>query len=366
MRILIFNWKDVRHPQAGGAEYVTHEFAKELVRRNHEVIIFTSKSPVLKNIETIDGVTMIRYGNLYTVHLHACLYYFRHLKNWPDVVIDQFHGIPFFTPLYIKKCKLAYIHEVAGEIWHTNFKFPLNQIGYIFEKFQFQIYKNIYFLTHSSSTKKELITYNVAAEKITVISPTVAMLKSKTLSKNKNPTLIYLGRLAPIKRIELLLTATSQLEKIIAHLSVWIVGSGNKDYIQKLIDQVNSSRLGKTIKFFNSVSEIKKYELLQKAWINIHPSIKEGYGLTVVEAARMGTPTIAFYVGGLRDIIQHRKTGVLVKPESSVAMSAAIKELIEHPNQRIRMGQRAYRWSQSQPSWTVQTRKLETLLRSLA
>jgi len=61
------------------------------------------------------------------------------------------------------------------------------------------------------------------------------------------------------------------------------------------------------------VDDEKKMELLKEAHILFVPSIREGFGLNVIEAASMGTPAIGYYVQGLKDSIIHGETGFLAK-----------------------------------------------------
>lgn len=118
LKILIFSWRGPKHPHQGGAEIVTHEHAKAWVRAGHDVTLFTSHFDDAEFEETIDGVKIIRAGSqILTVQLKAFLWYFFRNKNSFDLVIDQFHGLPFFTPLYVRSQKLAFIHEVTKDVW---------------------------------------------------------------------------------------------------------------------------------------------------------------------------------------------------------------------------------------------------------
>src|SRR5258708_37791401 len=124
MKILILNWRDIKHPLAGGAEISTHEHAKKWKAAGHEIIQFSSFFKDAKASEEIDGISLIRRGSHYTVHLFAFWYFIKNLRGKVDVIIDQFHFIPFFTPLYTKCKKIAFIHETAEEIWFKNRIFP--------------------------------------------------------------------------------------------------------------------------------------------------------------------------------------------------------------------------------------------------
>src|SRR3990170_217949 len=116
MNILILNWRDTKNPKSGGAEVVTLEHAKAWVKKGHWVTWFTSEFENEKKTEKIDGINIVRRGNFLTVYLHAPFFYL-FSGNKFDVLIDEIHGLPFFTPIYARIPKIAFIHEVAREIW---------------------------------------------------------------------------------------------------------------------------------------------------------------------------------------------------------------------------------------------------------
>lgn len=141
MKVLIFSWRGLGHPRAGGAELATQEHAKYWVGKGNKVTLFTSFFKNGKREETIDGVKVIRRGReILGVQVAAFFWYVFGKHERFDIVVDQFHGLPFFTPLYIRSKKLGYIHEVAKEVWLINrLKFPLNilygVLGYVGEPF---------------------------------------------------------------------------------------------------------------------------------------------------------------------------------------------------------------------------------------
>src|SRR3989344_354133 len=175
MNVLVFSWRDPKHPLAGGAEQVMHEHMKGWVEAGHNVTLFASHFKRSKRFETIDEVRVIRRGFQYLgVHVLAFFWYLwgRHQKF--DLVIDQFHGIPFFTPVYVRVPKLAVLQEVAKEVWLLNhFPNPLNWIvgwtGYLIEPLIFLFYQNVPFMVGSQSAKDDLVKFGVLASRIVVV-----------------------------------------------------------------------------------------------------------------------------------------------------------------------------------------------------
>ncbi len=361
MRILIFNWKDINHPRFGGAEYVTYQYAKNLVDFGHQVTWFTSTYPGAKSEELIDGIKILRRGNLWSMYIYAFFVY-QKSRTDIDIVIDQIHGIPFFTPLYVRKPVLAWIHEIAGVIWFIEFPPAISYLGSIAEILYLKWYRKIPFITDALSTKNELITSGIPQNHIHTIPLTIDMVKPGNTQKSKIPSIIYVGRLTPMKRIELLIQAAAIIKTRFPHLKIMIAGSGKPAYEKKLKQLVRELKLDGVITFVGRVTDIHKWQLLRKAWLLVHPSIKEGFGLTVLEAAACGTPTVCFNVAGLRDLIKNGENGVIVSPQTPQALAKEIEELLANKQKLRRLSINARNWSKTFPSWKQQTKKLEKIL----
>src|SRR3989344_1025890 len=112
MNILILNWRDIKNPKGGGAEILTHEMAKRWAEKGHKVTQFSALFEGGHQEETIDGVKIIRQGHsdlrflFSSVHFLAYKFYKKNSNNF-DAVIDEVHGIPFFTSLYVNKRKVV-------------------------------------------------------------------------------------------------------------------------------------------------------------------------------------------------------------------------------------------------------------------
>lgn len=336
MKILILNWRDIKNPAAGGAEVLTHELSKRWIKEGHSVIQFSSLFKGGKPKEIIDGITIIRQGHadarylLSSVHFAAYRYYNKYCKGNIDVVVDEIHGLPFFTPLYVREHKVSLICEVADELWKKGYGVLFGTIGRIIEVLYLKfIYKNINFLTISSSTKKELINNGVKEKFIHVIpmgitKPTFQLHPAK----EKKPTLIFVGRLARAKGIEDAIKIVKEVKKKVPNIKLWVVGRGDKEYTDYLTSFVQDAGLEDAIKFYGFVSEEKKFELMARAHILISPSQKEGFGLTVPEAGFVGTPSVVYDIAGLRDIIMHRNNGILCDMNVS-SMAQAVVDLLK-------------------------------------
>ncbi len=322
MNILVLSWRGVKHPNAGGAEVSTFEHARGWVKMGHRVTLFTSYFPNAKKEEISDGVEIKRYGRqMFGVQLEAFVWYLFKNHEKFDLVIDEFHGIPFFTPFYVRVKKMGFIHEVAKEVWMLNpWPKPYNifpaVIGTLFEPLIFKFYKKVPFMTVSDSTKKDLIAWGIPKSEITVVHNGVTIPKNlKEFDKEKELTLIFLGALSKDKGIEDALAAFACVYTKNKNSKLWVVGKSDKEYLKKLKLLAEKLEINDRVTFYDFVTEEKKFELLSRAHLLINTSTREGWGLVVIEAAWMGTPTVGYNVPGLRDSIVDGKTGILCNPD---------------------------------------------------
>lgn len=371
MKILLLNWRDIRHPKSGGAEIVTFEHAKRWVLRGNEVTWITSYYPGSLHEETINGVKILRRFGSLTVFFYTTWFLLTKSKSY-DVVIDEIHGIPFFSPIFTKKPVIVFIHEIAGEIWDYMYPFPINRIGKWLELFFFRLYKHNYFWTDAPSTIDELTKRGVPKGSCTAIpcpitvSDRSIILRAKKLSKPDHPAFVFASRLVKMKGIEEVIKAFSFIVKQYSNASLIIIGSGEESYIRSLHSMANDYGCDKNITFAGRVGEKEKYTLMAQAHILLHASVKEGWGLVVLEAASVGTPSVVYDVPGLRDIVKDKKTGVIVHTNSPRDMARVALELYEDKKRYAQYQINAQKWEQSLDWDTIADESLMLIRKAVA
>ncbi|RLB13547.1 MAG: hypothetical protein DRG35_06745 [Deltaproteobacteria bacterium] len=170
MRILIFNWRDIKNPEAGGAEVHLQEIFKRIAKKGHEVILISSKFNGCKDSEVIDGIKVIRIGNKFNFNFAATFYYLTKLRKEKfDIIVDDISKIPLCTPLYVKKPLIAIVHHVHGRTLFKELPFFMASYVWLSEKLLIPLYKTKKIIAVSESTKKELVKMGIAARNITVI-----------------------------------------------------------------------------------------------------------------------------------------------------------------------------------------------------
>lgn len=353
MNILILNWRDPKNPHAGGAEIVTREHAKAWVEAGHNVTWFASSFPSAKKSEKIDGILIIRKGNWLSVFFYAPFFYL-FSKNSFDIVVDEIHGIPFFTPMYVRKPKVGFIHEVATDIWDSMFPFPINVLGKALERISLSFYKSLPFITVSQSTKSELRSIGIKNVTTIINGNSLPVLKTPVNKKN-NLTFIFVSRIVKMKGVEEVLKAFENIHIAFPDARLWIVGDGEKGYLEELKNAVEKSGMQDAITFWGKVSEDKKKELLKLSFVLLHASIKEGWGLVVVEAASQSTPSIVYNVGGLRDSVRDGITGVVVRKNTPQILANEAISLIQDKERYQRYQQECLEWA-GQLHWKEATK----------
>lgn len=362
MNILVLSWRDPKHPLAGGAEQVMHEHMKGWVKAGHNVTLFSSFNKKNKNQETLDGIKIIRSGNQYLgVQIKAFFYYICNRKSF-DFIVDQFHGIPFFTPLYVKKPKLAVLQEVAKEVWFKNpLIFPINLIvgllGFVLEPFIFLFYKNVQFMVGSNSAKKDLIKFGIKDKMITIVPHGVILPDLIPKHQITDPKIItYFGPLTADKGIIDALKAFNILS-INEKYNFVVIGRPETDYYYKKVMQaVDDFKINDKITFYKRPTDEEKFEILSKTYLLINPSIREGWGLVNIEANIVGTPVIAYPSQGLIDSVKDDQSGIITKKSRPEDLADEIEKLVVNSMKYEKLSNGAKKWA-SYFSWK-KSRKL--------
>jgi glycosyltransferase involved in cell wall biosynthesis len=354
MRILWFNWRDLRNPEAGGAEVYTHEIMKRLAKKGHEITLFTSRFKGCQLNENMDGVDIVREGNKYTIYLEA-KNYLRSYKHHYDLLIDEINTRPFLIPKYVReKQVIAIIHQLAREFWFYETKFPLNYLGYYYlEKKWLSNYRNTITLALSNSTKTDL--EELGFKRVFVVPPGLNITPlPKIKKKEANPTVIFIGRLKKAKLPHHALQAFSIIKREIPNAKMWVIGDG---YFRKKLESFKRE----DVTFYGHISNEKKYELLSRAHIILVPGVREGWGLIVTEANAMGTVAIGYDIPGLRDSISHGETGIIIKEKTPPAMAQQAISLLRDSDRLSRYSRNALEFSR-QFSWDNTVNLFEKVL----
>ena len=361
LSVLMFNWRDLNHPEAGGAEKYLVTIAEGLAARGHRVTFRTASYPGAVSDEVVAGVRYVRKGGHYSIYPRALA---ANLigRYRPDVVIDVQNGVPYLSPLVRTGPIVNLVHHVHREQWPVVFGPKVARAGWWLEsRVAPVVYRGRPYVAVSASTRRELDALGVSAERVTIIHNGTDAVRHDEDLRSPTPVVTVLGRLVPQKRVEIAMDAVATLSKEIPDLELRIVGSGYwepqlREYAERLGIQDRTS-------FEGHVSEHEKHRLLAESWVHAMPSLKEGWGLVVVESGVHGTPTVAFRAaGGPSDSIVHGRTGLLVEDdEDSDEFTAALRTLLTDEELRHALSTEVATWVR-QFHWDESVARWESLL----
>ena len=349
MNLLVVNWQDRRNPQAGGAEIHLFEIFSRLAARGHRVTLISSGYAGGAAAEVVDGIAVQRTGNRHSFALTGRRAIRRALGAIsPDVVIEDINKLPLFTPTLTRLPVYAIVPHLFGTTAFEEASWPIAAVVWTAERAIPMIYRRAWFHAISDSTRDDLVARGIPRERIRVVYPGVDsghFIPDPTIGRAVPPTFVFIGRLKRYKGVEHLIRALAIARRSLPELRVEIAGSG--DDRARLEGIAASAGLSGAVHFAGFVDAATRLSLLRRAVANVFPSPKEGWGITVMEAAACGTPSIASDSPGLRDSVRAGQTGLLVPHGDVEALAAAMVRLATDRARAERLGRAARGWAET-------------------
>jgi glycosyltransferase involved in cell wall biosynthesis len=365
LRILVVNWLDRENPLAGGAETHLHEVFGRLAARGHQVTALVSGWPGCAPRASLDGIDVRRAGRRYTFSAAAPRYFRKHLAHTRfDVVVEDLNKVTVFTPYWVHAPVVLLAHHLFGGTAFQAAPFPVALATWVLERAVPHTFRRTPVIAVSDSTKLDLVKRGMSAEHIRVIPNGIDLewFSPAPRDRAERPILLYLGRLREYKRVDLIVSAVGRLASQGTDVDLVIVGEG--DERGPLERQVQELGLQDRVNIVGFVDEVEKLRLLRKAWIHVLTSAKEGWGISILEAAACGTPSVASDAPGLRESVVNGETGLLVPHGDVSALAAALEGLIRDRAARERLGERARAFA-GRFSWDGAAEGVEAALREV-
>jgi glycosyltransferase involved in cell wall biosynthesis len=319
------SWRDLANDLAGGSEVMIDRLATNLVTRGHEVAHLCG-GPVGER-----AYPVVDMGGTFSQYARAPFVHHRVARDW-DLLVDTENGLPFFSPLWRRKPILASVLHVHSDQWEQRFPPAVAAVGRLTEsKLMPLVYRRVPFMAISASTASALEDLGVDRSRIHILQPGVDPPPVVEGTKSEEPLFVCLGRLMPHKRVDLLLRVWDQVHPVVGGRLV-IVGDG-----PERSDLEGAA--GPGVSFVGRVDDDEKWDLLSRAWALVHPAHHEGWGIVIIEAGAVGTPSMGFEVPGVRDAIVDGETGILVDSEADLARRWI--ELTTDTDQRHRLSEGA-------------------------
>lgn len=332
----------------GGGEHRYHEIAKRLVEQGHEVDLLVMKLPDVPEYENIDGINVYHIGptinnmpfrNMvdFAQYLFSVIKWL--LKHDYDIIDAQAYS-PLLSSKIASRIKktplIVTIHDTSSssnDQWIQS-----SNTASFMEKFLVNLnFDKI--VTVSHATKNSLVhDFGVNESKIEIIYNGVDIPKydSVTVENTIENQIIFVGRLAPHKHVDHLITILGKIRKTIPSIKLLIVGKGEEK--ENLVNSVKEHDLGDIITFKQDLSDEELIKDIKESEILVLPSTREGFGMVLAEANCCYKPVITYVSGGTVEVVENEYNGYLVESESITELENKLVNLLENKELQKKFG----------------------------
>jgi phosphatidylinositol alpha-1,6-mannosyltransferase len=352
-------------PELGGMQILMSDIARHLSQFNsvkvfaeyhkHSIEFDNNQKYEIERVKGFKFIRKFRKANQIEQLYHKN-------KNITAIISDHWKSIEKLSKNLCNEVPtLCLIH--GKEINHQ-IKSPLNI------RMINSLKKSKYIISNSDFTKKLAISKGLPEQKIITINPGIDLndddLDESTamnIFDTNGPKIITVCRLEKRKGLEQTILALKNFQSKYKNFKFVIVGDGVEKL--NLENQVRELDLNKNVIFLNDVSLKLKNSLIKVADFFIMPSIQvgksvEGFGISFLESAKYGTPSIGGVVGGASDIIKHNETGILCDGEKHEEIYHSLIKMMEDNNYKI-FGENSKKISKNF-SWDIQIKKYLNLI----
>ena len=333
-RVHVLAWRDLDDPDAGGSEVHADEFMRRWAAAGLELLHRTSHAEGLPDVAVRNGYDVVRKGSRYSVFPRTVLSELTRRMGRYDALVEVWNGVPWFSPVWCRAPHVTMLHHVHGPMWGQLLPGPLAGFGRVLEaRIAPPFYRRTETVTPSSATRDELLALGFRPELVTAVDNGIDPFFSPGGVPADRPTIVAVGRLAPVKRFGLVLDAMERVHARVPEAQLVIVGDGPlRPELEQRV-QHRAAREG-WITFAGHVSRDDLRRQYRRAWVVTSASIAEGWGLTMTEAAACGAPAVATDISGHRCSVVDGVTGVLVPPDR---LGDALADLLIDHERRERM-----------------------------
>lgn len=359
------------YPVKGGTETVVRSLSMALNKNNVHTDVMTFNmdrkwSPKWQGkTEEIDGTTVFRipglnwlpishsYRNSFGVNLIPG----RFANIFKSYDLIHFHELDFSFPLFsrlIRKPKIIHIHGGFDSA-------RASAITPILLKYLPDFYISI-----TRRMKGDLRVLGIPEDRTAYLPNAVdPELFSQPRQKEDN-LLLFVGRITFGKGLHVLMAALNYLKNPIRLV---IIGPSDWDinYYRDLERQIEKeNRKGKhEVRYLGPMDQADIVKWYQKASIFVLPSFGEGFGIVILEAFSCETPVVASSVGGIIEIVENHRNGLLVPPNNPLELAEAIQYLLDNRDVRTRMGKEGRKDIIREFSLKVVTEKLQGIYQNV-
>lgn len=337
------------NPRAGGAERTIYEVCARLAEKGHKITLLTGGWKGCRARDDMDGIAIFRYGKNIGPHLALPIFL---LKNKFDIVVNDLgHAIPWVLSTIIGKNNIVFFRHLHARSLPGQVSTFLAKFITSIEKCYFFIYRNTTFVTESSTSNTDLRNLGINERMIHLIHPGVNSDLFKPTEKTAFPTMVYFGGMRKYKRPE---ESVYLLKNLIDKIDVRLVIVGTGPQLAGVEDLVKELNLQDSVTFKGRLGEKELAHVASSSWLNIHTSVTEGWGYSILEASSAGTPTVAYDVPGVANAIETGINGLKVKDGDRTALTNSALEIMQNPQKwwssSVEVAKK-YSWDQTAEMW---------------
>lgn len=357
-RIHMLSWRDLDDVEAGGSEVHAAEVARLWAEAGIDVVLRTSFAQGHPSHARRDGYQVVRKAGRYLVFPRAAASEAAHRYGRRDGLVEIWNGMPFFSPLWARGPRVVFLHHIHADMWKMVLPPNLAKMGDTLErKVAPRIYRGSRMITLSPSSKEEMLELGFRSNLVEVIPPGIDARFSPGGTRSPVPLVVGVGRLVPVKRFDRLIRAVVAARRSAPGLELVLVGTGpDRTDLEALITELDATGY---IRLAGRVSDRDLVDLYRSAWAVAASSVREGWGMTLTEAAACGTPSVATRIPGHVDAISEGQSGLLADDDVDLARQIARVATDDALRERLHVGALAHA---SGFTWAnTATRILETL-----
>jgi glycosyltransferase involved in cell wall biosynthesis len=350
-RVHVLAWRDLADDEAGGSEAHIHEVAKLWAAAGIEVTMRTSFAPGKPQEDVRDGYRVVRRAGRHMVFPRAAVAEMLRRTGPRDVLIEIWNGMPFLSPIWCRGPRVTFLHHVHGEMWQMTLPGPIAKCGEVLEaKLAPPLYRRAPVVTLSSSSKQEMVEdLGFPSDVVSVVSPGIdaRFTPGEGVAKSPDPLAVAIGRLAPVKRFDALIRAAHRARQRVPNLRLDIVGEGyERPKIEGVIAELDAADW---VTLRGHLTDAEVVDLYRRAWVVTSASAREGWGMTLTEAAACGTPAVATRIAGHSDAVREGWSGILTDHDPA-SLGDAIADVLADEGLRGRLSKGALAWA-SELTW---------------
>ena len=363
--ILIITWN--YPPRRGGIECLMGDLVRVL-KQKHSVFVITAKAPNQGGQE--EGIHRASWSGLIPFAFYALWRGMKLLKRNRDIRLI-FGGSVVVTPLVLILARLfrrkAIVQAHGLDLVFPNWLYQLLCVRWL--KHCDEIIAN------SAYTGSLAVKRNVPADLISVIPPGIdpdALSSSPDIELNKNtlglaegPKILFVGRLAKRKGVkEFIEKSFVKIIQEIPNARFMVVGDNpheslthRGDVLGQIKSLIGELKLQRHVLLLGASSDDDLWKLYHASDVVVLPALAtiddvEGFGITLLEAAAAGKPSVATRVGGIPDAVENGKSGILVEPDDYCGLARAIVSLLQNREKSLAMGEFGRQRVRDQFAWS--------------